>query len=101
MKDEWNGKTMEVVGKMCEPMDCVEIGPKIVDHERIHDGWVAQDQNGKLYWYEEKPVIENDYFYPDIGRYVILKDNEVIFPYSMPWDQRIVRIVGNQIVRGE
>jgi len=104
VKDEWNGNTMEVVGKMCEPMDCVEIGPKIANHERIKDGWVAQDKNGKMYWYEVKPVIEDDYFFPEdgrFGRYVILEHNEVIFPDSMPWDQRIVRIVCNQIVRDE
>lgn len=109
VKEEWNGKIMEVPGKACEPMDCVEIGPKIADYERIHDGWVAQDVNGDLYWYSIKPetnhIWNGEWLYShngDIGpNSVKLTRNEVIFPESMPWDQRIVRIVNNQIVRDE
>ena len=105
-KDEWNGKTMEVVGKLCDPMDCVEIGPKIADHERIHDGWVAQDDDGGLWWYESRPSKGKSQAmmwieHPRGSKHNPLSDNEVIFPDSMPWDQRIVRIVCNQIVRDE
>lgn len=105
VKDVWNGTTMEIQGKMCEPMDCVEIGPIISPYPNLGDGWVSQDMNGLLFWFEHKP-------YPDKYQWIHLPQNklsnchrltrnEVTFPSSWPWDQRIVRIVGNQIVRDE
>lgn len=109
VKDEWTGTTMEVAGKMCEPMDCVEIGPIISPYPNLSDGWVTQDQNGDLYWYSKKPTTQHqwdgEWLYYQNGDggsdSKKLTRNEVVFPSSWPWDQRIVRIVGNQIVRDE
>lgn len=82
--------------------------PRIAEDEQVSNGWVAQDQNESMFWYECKPVPD-----PDRGNQWLLKDtdkqrnchrlcdSEVIFPDSWPWTQRIVRIVNNQIVRGE
>lgn len=104
VKDEWNGTTMEVAGKMCEPVE-TDFESKPIDHpviakyEHIKDGWVAQDSDGSLWWYEEKPDKLKTSFGPESGEYVRLRDNEVVFPSSWPWQQRIVRIVDNQIVR--
>lgn len=112
VKDEWYGTTMEVAGKVCEPMDCDQTKlvnpdvPRIAEHEHIKDGWVAQDLNGGLWWYESQPRTANAkatmWIENTVGsKHAQLNDSEVVFPSSWPWDQRIVRIKDGQIVRGE
>lgn len=106
VKDEWNGTTMEIQGKMCHPMVVDNDVPRIAENEHIKDGWVAQDDDGGLWWYEERPKTGNSSYLmwvesPTGSKHLPLSDNEVVFPPSWPWKKRIVRIVGNKIVRDE
>jgi len=110
VKDEWNATTSRIVGRKIEDVinDHVEIGPILSADAELKDGWVAEDASRNLYWYSFKPSTKHSW----PGEWLMvgakdatdakrLTDNEVIFPSSMPWDQRIVRIVGNKIVRDE
>jgi hypothetical protein len=112
VNDDWSETNSRIVGRKIEDVidDHVEIGPIISPYPNLNDGWVAEDRNKALYWFSVKPSTKHSW----PGEWLMLSEagsstgearqltrNEVIFPDSMPWDQRIVRIVNNQIVRDE
>lgn len=117
VKDQWNATTSRIADREIEDVidDYVEIGPILSASAELEDGWVAEDANKSLYWFSVKPSTKHSW----LGEWLMvgeagsstgeakklnsssLMGNQVIFPYSMPWDQRIVRIVNNQIVRHE
>jgi len=113
----WTEHIVEVGLEACEkkPKPVVHggvlhVAPILSIDAELADGWVAEDANKRLYWFNLKPSTKHSFH----GEWLMvgdagaengiaqrLTDNEVIFPAAWNWDQRIARIVNQKIVRDE
>lgn len=48
--------------------------------------WLAMDEDGRWWWYEEKPLPQKDYFYWLGGK---MEESLPVLDRSMPWDESL------------
>ena len=61
----------------------------------LKPGWIAQDRNGDIYWYSDKPYISNDTWYQYSGACESFKGFgclQEIEPWADDWKESLIEV---------